>query len=231
MSISREKVFSTIRAIMAKTMDNGCTEAEAMSALEKARVMMDAYEVTAEDLAFDSEKPSIVNDALFDPHGIRSNLCGSVSRFCDVQSWRDTYTGTRSWCGFSGDVEFAKWLLETLATFVERELAAHLAASNEPKGERRRLINGFVIGCTNRISERLREMMPNRATISSNSNALIVSKQGMIKAALDAAGIKLRSSRSRRVINFGSLNAGRSAGNDASFNRPVGDENATRRLR
>ena len=37
MNDSRKKMLDKVRAILAKTMDNGCTEDEAMTALAKAR--------------------------------------------------------------------------------------------------------------------------------------------------------------------------------------------------
>ena len=55
-----------------------------------------------------------------------------------------------------------------------------------------------------------------------NARALVISKYGLIQATMDDAGIVLRTQRaSRRVIDPDSLSAGHSAGNNASFNRPV----------
>jgi len=48
--MTNEKTLNKIRALLAKTIENGCTEAEAMAAIEMARAMMDAYEVTEADL-------------------------------------------------------------------------------------------------------------------------------------------------------------------------------------
>jgi hypothetical protein len=43
MTIERETVLNKIRALLAKTLDNGCSEAEAVAALDKAQAMKDAY--------------------------------------------------------------------------------------------------------------------------------------------------------------------------------------------
>jgi len=39
MTIERESVLNKIRALLAKTMENGCSEAEALAALGKAQAM------------------------------------------------------------------------------------------------------------------------------------------------------------------------------------------------
>jgi hypothetical protein len=48
----RNSLLDKIRALMSKTAENGCTEHEALAALDKARALMDAYEVTASSVAW-----------------------------------------------------------------------------------------------------------------------------------------------------------------------------------
>ncbi len=45
MNDARKKMLERVKAILAKTMDNGCTEGEAMAALAKARELMATYEI------------------------------------------------------------------------------------------------------------------------------------------------------------------------------------------
>ena len=56
MTIERESVLNKIRALLAKTMENGCSEAEAMAALGKAQAMKDAYAVTEAELNLTKEE-------------------------------------------------------------------------------------------------------------------------------------------------------------------------------
>ena len=46
----RNSLLDKIRALMSKTAENGCTEHEALAALDKARALMDAYEITDTEL-------------------------------------------------------------------------------------------------------------------------------------------------------------------------------------
>lgn len=74
MSNNRTNLLNKIRALLSKTVEAGCTEAEAMSALSMAQAMMDAYEVTEEDLV-ETKKESAVCETMKDmrdPHHIRA---------------------------------------------------------------------------------------------------------------------------------------------------------------
>ena len=59
-------------------------------------------------------------------------------------------------CGLQSDARLASWLLDTLAQFVQAEIVRHLMETLPPKSEKRRVITGFVEGCSDRIGARLR---------------------------------------------------------------------------
>ena len=46
----RSAIVEKIKNLLAKTTANGCTEAEMMAALDKARAMMDAYDISDGEL-------------------------------------------------------------------------------------------------------------------------------------------------------------------------------------
>src|ERR1035437_9034590 len=113
MTINRESLLDKIRALMSKTVDNGCTEAEALSALDKARAMMDAYEVSEEDLQLSKEEKAVLRTeppGTRDPHGIKNALAMSVAKFCDCEVWKSKNGLT--FCGLKSDAQFATWLLD-----------------------------------------------------------------------------------------------------------------------
>lgn len=221
--MQRDSLLDKIRALLSKTTANGCTEPEALAALDKARAMMDAYEVTDAELQLTAELAAVIRKTTGrDPHSIKSSLAMAIARFCDCKVWRG---GDKAmvFCGLPSDAEFAEWLLDTLTAFVQAELASHLMGRVEAKGSRRFVINGFVAGCTRRISARLNELSAqSKRVASSNSTALVVTKDAAVSAAMAAAGINLRGARrSRRRIDGGSYAAGQAAGERASFGRPV----------
>jgi hypothetical protein len=148
----------------------------------------------------------------------------------DCKVWRAN-TGL-VFCGLRPDAQFATWLLDSLAGFVQGELTKHLIGSIATKGERRLIINGFVMGCTQRISARLVALCKqSEAAATGNGRALVVVKGAAIHAAMKTAGITLgKSRRSSRRADHGAYRAGQAAGEHASFGRPVSGNGATLRI-
>jgi hypothetical protein len=229
----REKLLDKIRGLLSKTTENGCTEEEYLAALAKARAMMDAYEVTEADLQLTKEEGVVLlkERTGTDPHHIKWSMSRAVAQFFDCKAWRDS-DGKLVFLGLKSDVQSATWLLDRLAGFVLAELADHLMGDIAIGVPRRKVINGFVDGVVGRISERLRELCkpPAAASTNTNSRALVVIKQTLIKAKMDEMGIKLRTGSTSRQRDEGSYAAGRSAGDRASFGRPVSGRAATLRL-
>ncbi len=137
----RNSIVEKIKALLAKTTANGATEAEMMSALDKASAMMDAYDITDADVKVAKDEAAMLHaDApdLKDPHNIKWRLSHAVGKFCGVQIYRSSHQTGLKCIGMPSDVQFAMWLLDTLADFVFEELYAHLIGCLAPKSERRR---------------------------------------------------------------------------------------------
>jgi Protein of unknown function (DUF2786) len=236
MTTEREGLLDKIRALLAKTTENGCTEAEALAGLSKARAMMDAYAVSDSELALTKEEKAILRrepPGTKDPHRIKYLLLSSVARFCNCEGWRKTHVRTLVFCGLPSDAQFATWLLDTLTAFVLAELTNFLMDADPGKEDRREAIRSFVAGCTDRIGRRLDDLCKQSEIVAtSNAKALVVIKGQAVQTKLDELGIKLCfGSGSCGSIDFSSYAAGRAAGDRASFGRPVSGRNATLRLR
>jgi Protein of unknown function (DUF2786) len=236
MTIERDDLLNKIRGLLAKTTANGCTEAEALAGLSKARAMMDAYAVTDSELALTKEEKAILRrepPGTKDPHRIKYLLLSSVARFCGCEGWRNTHVRTLVFCGLPSDAQFATWLLDTLTAFVQAELTIFLMDADPDKEDRREAIRSFVVGCTDRIGRRLDDLCKqSEAVATSNARALVVIKGQAVQAKLDELGIKLCfSSGSCGSIDFSSYRAGQAAGDRASFGRPVSGRNAALRLK
>jgi Protein of unknown function (DUF2786) len=227
-TIDRNRLLDKIRALLSKTTENGCTEAEHLAALDKAYAMIDAYEVTPDDLRLTKTEAAVLRKeprGTLDPHNIKWFLVSAVSNRCGVKGWRCHKIEGRvfEFCGMESDVQFAIWLLDHLAAFVQSELAQHLMGSVAPRGERRFLINDFVSGSTSRIRSRIEESIPREVTLPSNSRALVVVKGAAIGDRMKKAGIRLVKRPSQRRVDptSSSYRAGQAAGDRASFGRPV----------
>lgn len=233
----RQKLLTKIRALLAKTVENGCTEAEAMSALSMSSAMMDACEVTEADLNELKEEKATVEQAgdMRDPHHIRGMLAVNIAKFTSTKVWTSNNKKKFNFCGLPSDIEFAIWLLETLTSFTQHKLKEYLwvqrLTSLEPSAKRR-VINGFVFGCTGRINERLRQLMQQTKNhANKNANALVVIKSELVDRKMKELNLNLTKPRNRGSrIEDGSYEAGKKAGDKASFGRPMGGNQGTLRI-
>jgi hypothetical protein len=227
---ARQKMLDKIRAIMAKTMANGCTEDEAVSALDKARELMAAYDIAESELGNTRPQEGAIifkQEDVNDPYQIKRWLASGVGKFTQCKVWRNLGTGGMVFCGLESEALFADWLLTTLQSFVMRELRAYqLKRKRQGFGCPRIASSSFVYACANRISERLKEMAPKEpvgpATAALPGNALVQSRKALIEATLKAAGMHFKKARkSNARIDANSYAAGHAAGNNARFDRPV----------
>src|SRR5512132_3114895 len=123
----RDANIEKIKALLAKTTANGATEAEMLSALDKASAMMDAYDITDEEVQATKDEAVMLHadpSDLKDPHKIKWRLSYGVAQFCGVEIYRLRRTTGLRCIGMPSDVQFAMWLLDSLADFVFAELYA-----------------------------------------------------------------------------------------------------------
>ncbi len=224
----RNSIIEKIKALLAKTVENGATEAEFLSALAKASAMKDAYEISDDDLQLAKDEAAMLHadpPDLSDPHKIKWRLGGAVSEFCNVQIYRDRGETGLKCIGLPSDVQFAMWLLDHLADFVFGELYAHLIGCLAPPSERRIVMRSFTEGCCDKISDRLSELIErSKAARTSNGRELVVAQGAAIEAFMKEHDIRLGTCRASRSSNIDATAraAGHAAGDRASFGRPVG---------
>jgi hypothetical protein len=223
----RNSIIEKIKALLAKTTANGATEAEMMSALDKASAMMDAYDITDDDVQVTKDEAAMLHadpPDLKDPHSIKWRLCYGVGEFCGVQIYRSRRETGLKCIGMASDVQFALWLLDKLADFVFHELYKHLIGCLAPQSERRIIIRSFTEACCERITDRLLALVERtKAARTSNGKELIIIKDAVIKAFMKDKGIHLRRCGSYAPSTFDAAAraAGRAAGDRATFGRPV----------
>jgi hypothetical protein len=223
----RNSIIDKIKALLAKTTANGATEAEMLSALDKASAMMDAYDITDDDVKIARDEAVMQHaDApdLKDPHKIKWRLSYGVAEFCGVRIYRSRHETGLKCIGMPSDVQFAMWLLDHLADFVFAELYAHLIGCLAPQSERRVIMRSFTAACCETIADRLLALVERSKTArTSNGRELVVVKDAAIKAFMKDNDIRLYtcSGYSPSNSDAAAKAAGRAAGDRASFGRPV----------
>jgi hypothetical protein len=211
MLTTQQSVAARIKALLSKTTDNGCTEAEAMSAAEKARELMDRYNIDRGEVGMEEEGVYAAKSPLskFKSLCIRELLASRIASFCDCRAWFTRGgVGTLTFFGLRSDADFAVWLSDT-HPLDAREL-----------WEREK---GFVLGAVGRINERLRELEQLRRTGAGTGRSLVVVKSAMVEREFIKLGMNLRPGRGTSVSSRdgGARAAGYAAGNQASFGRPI----------
>jgi hypothetical protein len=235
----REKLIRKINAVFDKTRaGSNCSEEEMFIALRTVRAMQDAYEVSDEELQLSREEKVLLHDEagadIFDSNGIKGQLCGAVAKFCGVRIYSDDRKeGGLTFLGFKSDIDYATWLLDWVADQVHNFLFEHLLDCDclSPK-DRKEEIRGFVWGCAGRIAVRMLALCKQSETARTKSGKeLVVITGRAIKDYMAAEGIQLsRGSGSRARFSQGGYDAGRSAGDRASFGRPVSGAGAVLRI-
>jgi hypothetical protein len=223
----RNSIIEKIKALLAKTTANGATEPEMMAALARASAMMDAYDITDEDVQLTKDEAAMLHadpPDLKDPHKIKWRLCHAVGKFCNVQIYRSRNQSGLKCIGMPSDVQWAMWLLDNQADFVFASLYAHLIGCLAPQDDRCVKIRSFTVACCDRISDRLLELAEqSKMARTSNGRELVIVKDTAIKAFMKDNKIRLRKvgMYSSPNIDAAAQAAGYAAGEQASFGRPV----------
>lgn len=234
----REKVAARIKALLEKTVENGCSEGEAIAAAMKARELADKYQIdlSAADLEAEGGLHGICDPHLGRMVNVQKFMGNGIADFTDTKCWYGEcniaedgeppeFDKRLQFVGLASDVDFAFWLVITLEDFVWAQADRFGGNGRERKD--------FAIGCASRISERLREEAAKRKADASNDsrNALVVVKNALVESTFKELGIKLRNGTSRsRIGSRNAFAAGKQAGNKANFGRPVNGGGGMARL-
>lgn len=233
---------------------SGSSEAEAMFAAKKLGELMEAYDLSLDELNIRDEK--VRNLSVPTGSKVKSQpqgeLARAVSSFCDCSYYYYTnrgyviavggkYKGRQRWgikeiswhfVGLETDAEMAKYLYTTLLSAMNNDTNKFMKLQDRSyHGHNRVARSSFEDGFAGRVSDRLRQMkrlreeeLAKRAT----STALVTTKNQMIKSFLAETVGKLISIRTNttRGTNFNgnAFDAGRKAANNASLSRPIGSE-------
>lgn len=223
----KDKIAQTIKALLAKTVENGATEEEAFAAMQKAREMMDKHGVSAAELeaSTDQIKKETAGRDMWGNFCVQDRIAVPVANYCDVKIWMtkaDDGKKRYAVLGAEGDRQFFFWLIDALDKFIRLHARQHSKKWAEQKS--------FIMGCTDRINARLERLIAERRkkVKTSDGKSLMIVKMQLVENAFRSLGLKLRTSNRREKFQFGnSFAAGQAAGDKASFNRPVNNGKGT----
>lgn len=227
-----------IRALLAKTLENGATEAEALAAAAKARELMDRHRLTQSDIEIEAEP---IDDIWIDRPTAQKlsavDLCATgISKYCGTKSWYEFRNGKRLWrvIGLKADAEMARYLYTMLADTIARETDRFIKANPVEKLEWKtpaenahrtiKVKQSFAVGMARRINSRLHEMARNAEATAKTSTgtALVVVKDHAVGGYFDTLGIRFSGSLGGpQARNADAYHAGQEAGAKVNLSRPV----------
>lgn len=232
--VNRDAVSRRINALLAKTVENGATEEEALSAAEKARELMDKHRLTQTDLEIEAEPvENIFLDREMKTNMAPADYClGGIGKLCGVKIWYETRQGVRRLrlLGLKQDVEMASYLykmIEGTIDVVHRAWARENLVSSKANAQyNRRAVSAYRVGMATRIDQRLHEMARDRdgTAKTGSGTALVVVKDQAVEAAFAKLGINLTSSHMSGMSarDAAAYSAGKAAGDRVNLSRPVG---------
>lgn len=219
--MDKDKIAARIRALLAKTVENGCTEDEAIEAARKAAEMLAKYNLTMDEVQAREAEIKHTRASYEDYVGDRIwKVAAAVAHLVDCRYWT-SQAGVRpvqiDFMGFDHEVEIAGYLLQICKGAMEREhkrLKAEYALYTVER--RRRKILPFMDGMADRLAQRIRELKPQQPT----GRGLIVLKGQLIADEMKRRGIETEDSRQRRSRTDEDTYAmGRSAADRVSLNK------------
>jgi hypothetical protein len=236
------RVKARIRALTAKTITNGCTEAEAMAAAEMVGRLLERYALSMDTIEIRTARCVQVTVPLGGRRRRPIDGCvPAIARFCDCKVWLARAAASEPgrhyvFFGFETDTALATYLFAVIDRAVSTETATFRQLNPRLQGVRlRRASASFQHGVVARVSDRLDAMHRARdATVRaqrSTGTDLIVAKNRVIDEAFGEIDIRLvrMAATGQRVITT-AFRAGWAAGDRVNLNRPVPGGDALRQL-
>lgn len=189
MQTEREKIVERVRALLSMTVENGCTEAEAMTAAGKAAKYMEAYDLTYKDVEDvndtriaqqSSPMPSAQNRRHMHAAGLYTAV--GIGDFFDCRCWRDQTE--INFFGDRDDVMLAHVTLNMMRIAMDRELDDFMEREGWSIDVHHATLKAsFLRGMGHRIHERFAELKHERQNKTrSRGNELIVVKGELVDA-------------------------------------------------
>ena len=222
-----DKLKMRIQALRAKTIDNGCTEDEALSAAAKVAELLDRYDLSLTDVEL-REAPC---DRLeYETHRKKriplDDCIGAIADFCDCRVWREKNPAGEAryvFFGLRSDIEVAHYLTELIESAVRAELGRYKTTPDYQRfrHQERHMANAsFALGMVASIADKLVAMKAGRDRANhATGRDLVVLKAAVVDTEIEKLGLKLQMvERTSRMVSPLAYDAGGVAGESLAIN-------------
>ena len=216
----REKIANRIQALLNKTVNNGCSEEEAMTAAEMVGKLMKEYDLSMTEIEFKDE--NFITHEILTESRIASHihtLLSAIAYFTDTKVWFTRNDVIKySFFGSEKDTQIADYIYHLISNTIKVEIekykktTAYKASSVNGKTK----TTSFAVGMVNRLDSRLREMK-NNVVVESNDCTAIVTEQ------FAKLNMRLKTSKASRTVNSNdAYNSGQAAGDKVNITSGLG---------
>ena len=227
MSADLDKLKTRLQALRAKTLANGCTEEEALSAAAKVAELLDRHDLSISDLEIREEQcEQAVIETNRKQRSPISNCVPAIAEFCDCKVWREKDGEGRVRYVFFGlrpSIEMARYVYDVIATAMQTAWERHSRAqrfiryATDEKGS-------FLFGMAISIADKLTAMKAQRdaANQASSGRDLVVVRHAIVEAELAKLNLNLRRGRaSGKKVAAEAFEAGKSAGRSLEIHAAI----------
>lgn len=218
-----DRLIGRVQALRAKTVEQGCTEQEALAAAAKVAELLDRYGLSLSEL--DLKRQACEGVAVQTSRkrvGPIDECVPAIAAFFDCRVWREKGPEDKLrhvFFGMPADVVAARYLYDLVELAFETETAVFRADSTYaavPAGMRRTATNSFGIGLARGIVAKLRALREAREATLRNASGrdLVVAKACTVDTELERLGLhfRARTRTTRRRVLHDAYQQGHEAG-------------------
>lgn len=223
---NREDIIRRVRAIQNRTVDRGCTEAEALTAAGIMAALMDEYGLAMTDIEIEQQNCEGLEIETGRKRSHEIEFCFmTIAHFTDCKGWGSRRGGKiiNHFFGLPEDVRTARWLYGLISNAMRLELSQYKKTCrifHEPTG--RTQSHAFLMGMVNRVNARLRDTKSAQryTTAVGTGRDLVLVKSATVNAGFAKLNLNLTSNnRKTSIRDSGAYSAGQDAGNRVGFKR------------
>ena len=195
-----DSLLRRLQALRARTVENGCTEGEAMAAAAKVAELLDRHDLSLSDLEI---RAAPCERRVYETHlkkRIPLDECvGAIAAFCDCKVWREKNAAGEAvyvFFGLNADVEVAHYLCSLVDGAVRTELGRYKTTPEYKsfRHQERHVANAsFALGMVASIADRLIAMKEARDRAKESTGRSLVPVKGVVvESELAKLGLQLR---------------------------------------
>jgi len=229
MTADLTKIKARILALASKTISNGCSEEEAMAAINMVGKLLKQYNLSMDEVELRAEKcVTLKIDSGSKMRGGVYFAVMAIGEFTGCKVWINRgKTLTYCFFGQESDLLMAKYLYDIITNAIDTETEKFKKTPEYKMAPSKKgASSSFAIGMGSRISARLTQMKKKNdgdvAAARGGSNALVVLKNQIVADAFRDLALRMKKNYNKTTImNNAAYRSGGVAGDRVNLSRPI----------